>query len=287
MPLPIYVYLMFVTVILIACKEDKKLYEVDFTEGGQWILIDDFEQKNAIDSWILNDTRNDTQPKIENPQVTEIRVEPDKNNRYLIKKPAADGIVGNRKALSYKKLPLAVQVGETYTFYTRINVEYFPNNHAFGLSDMVPSDIALNDYNAFEPSLRVTDKSESDGTKNNGTLMVKVGKGYSKIVNPETNASASPLQPGTWYELWYVVNNAKRADGGQRYDVYIRGGSEFATQQKVFTAADFRMQREQPLIYFLANCNTGPMDNPYGNGGLWYDDLYMTKGIWLDTPLIR
>lgn len=269
-----------VATLLSACTVDS--LATNESSGEPWVLIDDFENRDALDSWILNDTRNDTQPRIENPQIT--LVETNNGNRYLLKKPAADGVVGNRKALSYKKLPVAIGVGEIYTIYTKINVEYFPNNHIFGLSDMLPSDIALHDYNALEPSLRVTDKSESDGTKNDGTLMVRVGKGYSKILNPDTNSPAKPLQPDTWYELWYVVNNSKRSDGGQRYDVYIRGGDEFPEQEKVFADADFRMQRERPLIYFLTNCNTGPANHPYGNGGLRYDDIYMVKGPLLSAP---
>ena len=79
------------------------------------------------------------------------------------------------------------------------------------------------------------------------------------------------------------VNNAKLDQGGQTYDVYVRGG-EFEEQALVYQGADFRMKRELPLIYFLSNCNTGPSDHPYGNGGVLYDDIYMSKGVRLTTP---
>lgn len=252
--------------------------------ANNWLLIDDFEA-NAL-NWVKKDTRNDTQPHVQNPQISEIRQEADKNH-YLLKKPAAEGIVGNRKALTFKALPAQVELGETYTFYSRINVEAFPNNHLFGLSNLDSAGIEANDYNALEPSLRVTDKYESNGDKNDGTLMVKIGpsktKTYAKIINPASKAAAKPLQVGTWYQLWYVVNNAKREDGGQRYDVYIKGG-EFKKQTKVYSNADFRMQREQALGHFFMICNTGAINKPYGNGGLRYDDLYMRKGLHLDTP---
>ncbi len=249
-----------------------------------WVAIDDFEAPDPLAQWHLHDAGNETVPRLENPQVTELRTEAGSGNYYLIKKPAAEGVVGNRKALSFRPLPVPVAVGETYTFYTRFNVEYFPNNHVFGLSNLRPQGIEQNDYNALEPSLRVTDKLESNGLKNDGTLMVKRGHGYAKIVNPQTGTEARPLQEDTWYEVWYVVNNARRNQGGQRYDVYLRGGDEFPVQQKVFTGADFRMQRELPLIYFMTNCNTGPAEAPYGNGGLRYDDLYMARGLQLTTP---
>jgi len=251
-------------------------------DGQNWILIDDFDGEKLSTAWILKDTRNDTDPHIETPQVTELQNE--NSNQFLIKKAAPDGVTGNRKALTFRKLPEPVALGDVYTFYAKVNVEHFPNNHVFGLSDMTPEDIALNDYNALEPSIRITDKSESDGTKNDGTMMVRKGETYSKIYNAQQQRPATPMQAGQWYEVWMVVNNVPLQQGGQTYDVYIRGGDEFPLQQLVFQGADFRMKREQALIYFLANCNTGPSDHPYGNGGLRYDDLYMVKGTVLTTP---
>ncbi len=249
-----------------------------------WIKIDDFESPDPLQHWVLHDAKNDTSPRIEKPQITEVRDEAGGHNHYLIKKPAAEGVVGNRKALSFRELPRSVAVGETYTFYTRINVEYFPNNHMFGLSNLPAEGIARHDYNAFEPTLRVTDKLESDGTRNDGTLMINRGGGHAKIFNYQASRTAKPLQTNTWYEVWYVVDNREVLEGGQNYDVYLRGGDEFPRQQNVFTAAEFRMKRELPLIYFLANCNTGPAEAPYGNGGLRYDDLYMAEGVVLTTP---
>lgn len=253
--------------------------------NSSWIKIDDFESTDPLENWMLVDTRNDTDPRVENPQVTEVREEQNGENHYLIKKPAAEGVVGNRKALSYRKLSIPVEVGETYTFYVRFKVEYFPNNHVFGLSNLEPEGINKHDYNALEPSLRVTDKYESDGYKNDGTLMVRKGEGYEKIYNPAEDRIAKPLEEAEWFEVWMVVNNAKLSEGGQTYNVYLKGGNEFPEQQKVYAGADFRMKREQPLIYFLTNCNTGPADKPYGNGGLMYDDLFMAEGVALDSPL--
>lgn len=251
---------------------------------AQWIKVDDFEGVTERDDWVRLDTQNDTSPRIESPQITEVRQQKNSENHYLLKKPAAEGVIGNRKALSFRKLPRVVKLGETYTFYTRVNVEYFPNNHIFGLSNLTPDGIAKYDYDALEPGLRITDKMESDGSKNDGTLMVNSGDGYKKIVNRADNRVARPLQTDTWYEIWFVVNNAMIAEGGQKYDVFVRGGDEFTTQQKVFAGADFRMRREQPLRYFLANCNTGPVEQPYGNGGVKYDDIYMREGMALTSP---
>ncbi|MBA6411245.1 MULTISPECIES: hypothetical protein [unclassified Pseudoalteromonas] len=253
--------------------------------SSDWLLIDDFE--NSLSKWQSVDTQNETKPQVKNPQITVIQSEQanSSTNHYLLKKPAAESIVGNRKALSYTKLPQAVEVGQTYTFYMRINVAAFPNNHAFGLSNLTPELINKHSYDAFEPTLRVTDKTESNGLVNDGALMVKTDSGYSNIQNYTTKQSAKPLQTNTWYDVWYVVNNAAALEQGQQYDVYVKGG-EFSKQTLVYKNAQFRMKREQPLIYFLANCNTGPIKKPYGNGGLRYDDLYMSKGTNLNNPML-
>ncbi len=250
-----------------------------------WLLVDNFESEDGLQHWTNIDTQNETDPHVPDPQVTEIRSEPGTGNRYMLRKPAAEGVVGNRKAIGFVPLPKPVALGETWTFFTRINVEHFPNNHSFGLGNVPAPDIPRYGYDAFEPMIRITDKPESDGYKNDGTLMVLSGdKAYSKIVNPETGKSARPLEPGRWYELWYVVNNAAPEAGGQRYDVYLRGG-EFAAQALVFDGAQFRMQRSLPLTRFMAISNTGPHRSPYGNGGVRYDDIYMAQGRVLSSPL--
>jgi len=250
-----------------------------------WVLVDDFEAAPSLKAWTNLDVQNETNPFVPDPQITELRREETIGNHYLLRKPAADGVVGNRKAISFRPLPRPIPVGETYTLHTRIQVESFPNNHSFGLSNIAASDIGAQHYDAFEPMIRVTDKAESNGEKNDGTLMVLSGyKTYSKIVSPVTKAAAKPLEPGTWYSLWYVVNNASQAAGGQSYDLYVRGG-EFQTQQLVFSGATFRMQREAPLGFFMTICNTGPHKVPYGNGGVGYDDIYMAEGRVLSSPL--
>ena len=297
-----YLLLVSTSFLLTAC------YLLPTQTPSPWLVIDTFN-KESLNGWQLADTQNDTKPYVENAQVTEIKFHkprassgatlgkgtdtntsptlPNANNGYLIKKPAADGIVGNRKALSFKALPVPVNAGDTYTFYTKIRVERFPNNHAFGISNMHPTDIIKHGYDAFEPTLRVTDKYESNGYKNDGSLMVKIDstdkyRQYASVKNTD-NKISQPLSVGEWYEIWYVVNNATVENGGQVYSVYVKGG-EFSQQTLAYENANFRMKRELPLIYFLANSNTGPIDKPYGNGGLAYDDIYMSEGVNLSTP---
>jgi len=272
-------------VLLLSVSQTHSSDESILPRKTQWLLIDNFEQTTPLLNWLKMDTDNNTEPFVSNPQVTEVRTEAQSNNHYLIKKPAAEGIVGNRKAMSIIKLPTEVAVGETFTFYTRIKVEYFPNNHSFGLSNLSAQEIENHNYNAFEPIIRVTDKLESNGYKNDGTLMVMGDKkSYHKIVQLKTEQPAQPMVEDRWYELWYVINNALLEDDGQSYDLYVRGG-EFTQQQKVFEQAKFRMKREQPLGYFMTISNTGSTKKPYGNGGLMYDDIYMAKGLALSKPV--
>ena len=251
---------------------------------SSWRLVDDFETSPVLVGWTNIDVQNDTDPHVPNPQISEVRSEPETGNRYMVRKPAPDGVVGNRKAIGFKPLPVKVAVGETYTFYTRINVENFPTNQSFGIGNVPMAKIPDYHYDSFEPMIRITDKMESDGSKNDGTLMVLSGaKAYAKIINPEAKRPARPMEPGQWYELWFVVNNGPRDAGGQRYDVYLRGG-EFAAQRPVFAGADFRMKRTTPLTFFMAISNTGPRRAPYGNGGVRYDDIYMSPGRNLSSP---
>ena len=282
---PANMSLLIVTAIslCVSCAHNATSKKLD--NRAPWLLVDDFEERDALKAWTNIDVQNETNPHVANPQISQIRRDAQSGNHYLLRKPAADGVIGNRKAIGFTPLPVSVPVGQTATFYTRVNVEYFPNNHSFGLTNVAASDIPAKHYDSFEPMIRITDKFESDGYKNDGTLMVLSGKKtYRKIKYPATGEPAKPLQPGEWYELWYVVNNAPRESGGQRYDLYVRGG-EFKTQQLVFKNADFRMQRTLPLGHFMAISNTGPLKAPYGNGGVRYDDIYMASGRTLGSPL--
>jgi hypothetical protein len=266
------------------CATDNNIKSID--SPAKWLLVDDFESRSPLNTWTIVDTFNQTKPKIENPQVTEIRKEPSIDNRFMIKKPAAEGVLGNRKALSFKQLPVSIEVGETYTFYARVNVEYFPNNHVLGLSNLSAQGIIENDYNSLEPSLRITDRFDDNvDFQNDGTLAVRKGDWYERIYNNRTQSHAMPMETDSWYEIWTVVHNQKASEGGQLYDVYIKGGSEFPTQQRVYTGADFRMKRERPITHVYATCNGGPIDTPYGNGGVRYDDFYLAYGTVLNSPI--
>jgi len=251
-----------------------------------WRLVSDFEQEEALSDWTNIDVQNETDPFVPNAQVTKLEMETKTENRYMLRKPAAEGVIGNRKALGFVPLPETIEVGETYTLYTRINIEYFPNNHSYGLSNLAADEIPDANYDAFEPMIRITDKAESDGTKTDGTLMVLSGyKTYDKITNPKTGLTAKPLQPGVWYEVWAVINNATEDAGGQTYDIYLRGG-EFSSQSLVYSGAKFRMRRNAPLTSFIAISNTGPKKQPYGNGGVGYDDIYIAKNRVLSSPIV-
>ena len=64
--------------------------------GSPWLLVDDFESGLELQDWVNIDAQNDTDPHVPSPQISEIRVDANTGNRYMIRKPAADGVVGNR-----------------------------------------------------------------------------------------------------------------------------------------------------------------------------------------------
>ena len=117
-----------VLLLLLSVTETQSNDTTSLADNTQWMLVDNFEHATPLLNWQKMDTDNNTRPFISDPQVTEVRLDEQSNNHYLLKKPAAEGVVGNRKAMSIIKLPSEVAVGETFTFYTRIKVEYFPNN---------------------------------------------------------------------------------------------------------------------------------------------------------------
>ena len=243
----------------------------------RWYLLDDFE--DTLGGWTFVDTDNQTDPFIPDPQVVEL-IE-DGENSYLMRAAAPDGVAGNRKAIAYKSLPFSVPVSGVVTLYMRFNTEAFPNNHVFGLSNMVGNDIEANHYESIEAIIQVTDRYENDGI-----LRVRSGGDYFNITNPNTGLTANPLEEDTWYEIWLVVNNGGRASGGQTYDVYLRGGEEFPEQTKVFDHAFFRVNRETSLLNFVSISNSGPNDADfYGTGALSFDDIFLHNGEVLTSPL--
>ena len=77
-----------------------------------WILVDDFETDIKLEDWTHIDVQNETKPFVPDPQIAEVHLDDKTGNHYFLKKPAADGIIGNRKALGFKSLPQDIAVGE-------------------------------------------------------------------------------------------------------------------------------------------------------------------------------
>ena len=116
-----------VLAVLLACVACT--YDSTNDIGGtqsRWLLVDDFE--SGLGQWTHVDVENNTDPFVPDPQIAEIHIDAETGNHFILRKPAVDGLVGNRKAIGFAPLPVNVEAGETYTFYTRISVEYFPNN---------------------------------------------------------------------------------------------------------------------------------------------------------------
>lgn len=113
--------LFFILQFCAACTNPGKPLGAD---QSRWLLVDNFESDRALEDWHNIDAQNETDPYVPNAQITEIRRDAASGNHYMLRKPAADGVVGNRKAIGFSPLPVQIDVGEIYTIYTRINVEY-------------------------------------------------------------------------------------------------------------------------------------------------------------------
>jgi len=81
--------------LCVACANESTI-SIDGTQS-LWILIDDFE--SGLEHWTKIDAENNTNPHVPNPQVSEIRSENTTGNHYMLRKPAAEDVVGSRKAI--------------------------------------------------------------------------------------------------------------------------------------------------------------------------------------------
>lgn len=95
---------------------------------------------------------------------------------------------------------------------------------------------------------------------------------------PEISGGAR--EDDVWYESWFVLNSTT-----QTYDVYLKGGTDFATQTKVATGAAFRKQGTDPQNRFYVRMSTGSITDPKSVDMVWLDDLTVDiAGENLTTP---
>jgi len=157
---------------------------------------------------------------------------------------------------------LQVPNGQTATLFFRFMSATSAANHGIGLSDVSAPD-EWGDYES--TSLVYTDGS---------SVKVRGRKGRS-YVDLTLNGGANGLAPGTWYDVWMVVDNAADVT-----DFYLQGG-DVATQRKVGDNLGFRNgTASNPMRTFFLNVGSG------GNVVL-VDDVHVSAGEVLGTPSAR
>ncbi len=70
-------------------------YQSETDTGGvqtRWLMVDNFEAAQTLQGWTNIDVQNDTDPFVPNPQISDIRIEAETGNQFMLRKPAADGV---------------------------------------------------------------------------------------------------------------------------------------------------------------------------------------------------
>lgn len=99
------------------------------------------------------------------------------------------------------------------------------------------------------------------------------------------NVSASEIPVLNYESFEPMLRVTDRTDGNGYKNtgtLQVLGGGDRRYSNIIDPATG---ESPEPLQYFMTTCNTGPPDRPYGNGGVRYDDIYVTPGRNLTSPL--
>jgi len=157
---------------------------------------------------------------------------------------------------------LQVPNGQTATLFFRFLAGSSAANHGIGFSDVSTPD----EWGDYESTSLVFE----DGAN------VKVrGRKGGAYVDLTLDGGANGLTPGTWYDVWMVVDNSADVT-----DFYIEGG-DITTQRKVGDDLGFRNgTASNPMRTFFLNV---------GSGGqvVLIDDVHVSAGEVLTAPSAR
>lgn len=222
---------------------------------GQWVLVDDFEGGN-LDAWEFFTNQPDTS------HTWEIAQDPfDATNNTMV---VSTGINPDKRIIPQITLPVAAADGETITFYYRF-VSYGPNrNTNQGLTDIAAEE-QLDFWSDFEVQHYFNDVGIG-------------GRNGSQFEDGYGNYSDN-----TWYEVWIVADNGTGVES-DLYDLYVRGGAEYAEQTLVAENKNFRNGTTDPLNRFAVLAYYGAASGPDGADPVGFDDIYVAAGEVLSTP---
>jgi hypothetical protein len=192
-----------------------------------------------------------------------IEVDPDDpGNKTLQVSTSSDGLQGNGV---YGILPAAAQVpnNTTKTLFLRFQASATTTNQSFGLTDV--------------------DAPSAGGGGNWVDFRVQVGviDGDLRARDADAMRTLMPVTPGTWYNLWIVVNNAT-----DTFSVYLNQGDADAEETdrlaSVMEGIDtfaFRSGTTESLDRFLWRAQPRTVNSP-----IRIDDLHLMDGVSLENP---
>lgn len=175
-----------------------------------------------------------------------------------------------------------VKQGTTRMLFLRLRFAEH-GRYSFGLSRMLHP----GEYSDFKPELGMAAATTSDP---NNEFRVANGLSPNQIYDELTT-----LLPGTWYNVWVLIDNIPDADAGVSgtYEVWVNsvpGGNAQASDQLENDLAEnvfgFRTATPGDLINFFIK--TGGGDSPV-DGRFYIDDIYLetTDAINLSNPADR
>ena len=108
----------------------------------------------------------------------------------------------------------------------------------------------------------------------NGIIDIRDGGSYKDL-------AVAPLETEAWYEFWFVVDHFTNT-----FTQYVKGGTDFATQTKVFEGAAYRNETVNNLDTMLFITSAGNTDGAKGKDDTYFDDVYIdVDGENLTSPL--
>jgi hypothetical protein len=204
------------------------------------------------------------------PGSNEVELDPADGSNQVLKVLTESGILN--KAIS------TITQGTTRMLFLRMRFEEH-GEFSFGLSNLVnPSE-----YAEFEPELGMAAASASDPGNE-----FRVANG---LLPTEVYDVLTTLLPGTWYNIWVLVDNTPVVGASGTYQVWLNpdpGGDAQATDQLENSVAEsvfgFRTTTGGDLIKFFIKTGGGfsPID-----GRFYLDDIYLedTDDTNLNNPL--
>jgi len=177
--------------------------------------------------------------------------------------------------------------GESGTIYLRYFEKGNNREYLYGFSDTPITPDGNGGYSSptkfsdFEGTIQMTPLSS--------TIKVRDGGSYHSL--SVDGVGDAPIETGTWYEIWIVIDNATGASADQYY-TYIKGGA-YTTQtllkvkagSDVFDSALFRNGTNDPINNFFILTLNGDPENPNNGDSVYIDMIAQAPGMELSAPI--